>query len=210
MTDLIFNGEGEFLDFSRFTKHTIWVDNGTWPSVEHYFQASKFQDWKIKGRFHQNFFLYPEEAAKLAEDNKDSIRNDWTKIEANCMEKALYAKFTQYHELKVKLMKTVGKRLLFSSLDHHWSFANGAGENMYGDLLMKVRNRIQQISNRIELPLPPWLVFPGVDPHDMFWRMGLGESYMLAWSKVYLGIGKPSSYQNEFPAPKDWSGFYDD
>lgn len=61
-------------------------------------------------------------------------------------------------------------------------------------------------------PKPPWIVFPDVDPMDMFWRMGLGEEHI---EKLYIyfqycGDENFNKYMRHYPEPEDWKGWYDD
>jgi len=63
-------------------------------------------------------------------------------------------------------------------------------------------------SKDIDIVLPPWIVFPSIDQHDVFWRMGIGEDYITNWAKSYLNSDK-EKYKQLFPANKDWKDIYE-
>jgi hypothetical protein len=58
---------------------------------------------------------------------------------------------------------------------------------------------------------PPWIIHPGVDPHDMFWRMGKGEDSLSFFAVYYNGLNEnqKKEYIDKYPAPKDWADFYE-
>jgi hypothetical protein len=58
---------------------------------------------------------------------------------------------------------------------------------------------------------PPWTKFPGVDTHDMFWRMGNGEDYLMTFSKYYDSLTDREKivYKLTNPLPYEWTNFYD-
>ena len=68
---------------------------------------------------------------------------------------------------------------------------------------------MENTSSEQETILPPWMAFKDIDMHDMFWRMGLGEDYMTKWARYYYSLSNPKDYEEQFPAPQEWEGFYD-
>ena len=58
------------------------------------------------------------------------------------MKKALFAKFTQHDDLRLKLMKTGNRQIVERSpYDSFWGDGgDGTGENRLGTLLMDLRN----------------------------------------------------------------------
>ncbi len=73
---------------------------------------------------------------------------------------------------------------------------------------MKVRDTLQTLTNGVDLVLPPWLAFPGIDSLDMFWRMGSGDSYLDTLYEYFKNSDK-EKYIEQFPPPKDgWVDFY--
>ena len=60
--------------------------------------------------------------------------------------------------------------------------------------------------------LPPWLAYPEIERHSIGWRMGYGEDYIGKWSRWYqkLPAKKSADYQELFPEPPTWKGFWND
>lgn len=87
------------------------------------------------------------------------------------------------------------------------------GQNLLGFALMEVRDflkefgHFQPLDNAVEAP---WTKFPSVALYDMFWRMGLGEAYMMHFSTYFDGLTDREKmiYQLTNPAPYDWANYY--
>src|SRR4051812_16175937 len=76
--------------FSNFSPHAIYLDETTWPTTEHYFQAQKFLDphyrWQIL------LAQSPRIAAQMGRDRSLPLRDDWEHIKDAVMRKAVHAK----------------------------------------------------------------------------------------------------------------------
>ena len=59
---------------------------------------------------------------------------------------------------------------------------------------------------------PPWLMYPHIPHGSIGWRMGYGETYRYKFYDWFEKLSKAEQkqYQLMFPAPKTWSGYYDD
>lgn len=194
-------------EFSNFFPAPILIASMVWPTVEHYFQASKFDDYRVQDRILE--MKSPMDAAREGRNKANKPNENWETVKDNVMYKALSAKFLQHPELKQVLLNT-GNDLIIehTSNDYYWADGgDGTGKNMLGILLMRVREHIRQISDIPDLVLPPWLSFPHTEKYDMFWRMGLGEDYLLKWSK-YIDVYGTEAYKHDFPEPDDWQGTY--
>jgi hypothetical protein len=75
---------------------------------------------------------------------------------------------------------------------------------------MKVKNETESVSDDLNIVLPPWIVFPDVDPIDIFWRMGRGEDYLDSFFKFYENLHDKESFRKKFPDENEWKGFYED
>ncbi|MDI1481591.1 hypothetical protein [Polyangium sp. y55x31] len=56
-------------------------------------------------------------------------------------------------------------------------------------------------------PLPPWLRYPEIPRYSIHWRMGAGESYLMAWWQWAEGRGaeEKTAYFREFaPIQIEW------
>lgn len=54
---------------------------------------------------------------------------------------------------------------------------------------------------------PPWVEYPGVEAGSMFWREGLGESFLFdVWYPYYNSLTEPEqdAYLKRWNVPEDW------
>lgn len=60
--------------------------------------------------------------------------------------------------------------------------------------------------------LPLWLAYPEIERYSIGWRMGYGEYYAYKWHEWYESLDEhtQNQYQELFPEPITWSGFYED
>ncbi len=194
--------------FSNFAPFPIFIENQIWQTVEHYFQASKFEDELTRKKIMSADS--PMKAAKEGRKRENILKKDWDLIKENVMSKALFCKFTQHPKLRKQLLLTENNLLVeHTENDSYWGDGgNGTGKNRLGELLMQVRENIKQYSSDTELVLPPWIAFPTIHQEDLFWRMGLGEDYLIEWAGFYLKSDK-LSYKKMFPETMNWLGIYD-
>ncbi|CAH1761453.1 15791_t:CDS:2 [Entrophospora sp. SA101] len=146
-TILFYRAKGKYGAFSNFYSSPITIDEFTWPTVEHYFQAQKFNKEDQKNLQDEiRLASTPHEAAKLGR-NFEGLRSDWNESRDSVMLKALRFKFTQHEDLKELLLSTGESKLIEDSpSDSYWGIAtrNGVkGENKLGLLLMIVRSELR-------------------------------------------------------------------
>lgn len=58
---------------------------------------------------------------------------------------------------------------------------------------------------------PPWIVYPGILPGDIFWRFG-GEAYMQYAFLPYLqslNEKEKAEYLKRWHVPEDWAFYFD-
>lgn len=62
------------------------------------------------------------------------------------------------------------------------------------------------------LMAPPWLMYPNISRYSIGWRMGYGENYMMDFADWYSGlnIDEQRQFQEMFPEPKGWLGWYEE
>ncbi len=195
--------------FSNFAPYPIFIEGELWQTSEHYFQCSKFEDETVRSKIKK--LTSPMEVAIEGRNKKNLIRSDWDFIKESIMYKALKAKFLQHPELKSKLLETGKSKLIeHTSNDSYWGDSgNGQGKNRLGELLMSLRDEINNLNNDIVLVLPPWIAFPNISQYDIFWQMGLGANYLEKWAKYYLNLPNPQVYQEQFIPHSDWSDIYE-
>jgi ribA/ribD-fused uncharacterized protein len=143
--------DGQSLYFARsditqtlgtFSAHPFMLDDKEWPTVEHYFQAMKFKngDYQDKIRLASS----PKKARKLGRTRLEKIRNDWSTAKTVFMTRAVYTKCRSYDDITALLLSTGTQRLVENSqYDYFWGCGRDRrGENMYGQTLMNVRDKL--------------------------------------------------------------------
>ena len=133
--------------FSNFSPHPIKLKGKVWPTTEHYFQAQKFSGTIYEENV--RLLASPMEA-KVAGNNRElPIRADWESVKNDIMREAVYAKFSQYEELKIILLNT-GEAQLVERTNHdsYWGDGiNRKGKNMLGIILVETRTKLKNSLN---------------------------------------------------------------
>ena len=125
-----------------FSRHGFVLDDLQWPSVEHYYQAMKFDDPEYRERIREAD--HPRTARKLGRSRRQRRRKDWRQVKATVMTRAVYIKCRTHPEIAEALMATRGKVLVENSnYDYFWGCGRDRrGANMYGKVLMQVREKL--------------------------------------------------------------------
>ena len=118
------------------------LDDADWPTVEHYYQAMKFDDDAYRERIRTA--ANPAAARRLGHAWLKRKRHDWKRLRAVIMTRALYTRARSHPLCAEALLETGEQRLVESSqYDYYWGIGrDGRGENRYGRLLMEVRDRL--------------------------------------------------------------------
>lgn len=190
--------------FSNFSRHPVVIDDVTWPTSEHYFQARKFLDEADRDavRAAPNGFV----AAQMGRERHRSFRQDWETVRDEVMLEVLRAKFGQHDELREVLLSTQGAHLIeHTKNDRYWADGgDGTGQNMLGILLEQVRGELAAIET--QFMAPPWIMHPDIDVADMYWRMGKGEDECMHATRFRdsLTAAARKHYEMYFPVPPEW------
>ena len=130
---------------SSYSRYGFHLDDTEWPSAEHYYQAMKFEDDAIREQIRQA--PHPKDAAKLARKHKKHIRKDWDKIKVTVMTRGTYMKCRTHEDVAGALLKTGDKTIIENSqFDYYWGCGrDGRGENMYGKILVDIRNKLAEL-----------------------------------------------------------------
>lgn len=141
---LYFYTTGEaFGEFSNFARSGVELDGQWWPTVEHYFQAQKFDD----ERYRQTIRTVsdPKRAATLGRSRDVPIRKDWEEVKVEVMRRAVGKKFTTHPALRDLLLSTVGRDLVENAPgDYFWGCGqDGSGQNWLGRILQEVRAKLE-------------------------------------------------------------------
>jgi len=125
---------------SNFYRTPITVNGRSYPTVEHFYQASKTL---IPEEHEMVRTVATPKEAKFAGYHV-TLRRGWDDIKERVMLVGLRAKFTKYSVLRAKLLAT-GDAILHedSPWDKYWGYAKGKGLDRLGILLMQVREELR-------------------------------------------------------------------
>ena len=130
--------------FSNFSAHGIEMDGVWWPTIEHYFQAQKFEDADYQAKICR--VRLPKEAKSLGQTRKLPLRSDWEAIKDELMLRAVRKKFETHAEIRALLLSTGDEELIENAPnDYYWGCGkNGTGQNKLGLILMQVRGEFSE------------------------------------------------------------------
>lgn len=127
---------------SNYKKARFFIYNRWWDTIEHAYQAQKCVDPKEYDTIHQA----PKANDARLLGQKVQMREHWDEIHKDrVMEECVRAKFLQHKDLRAQLIATGDEELIEDSpVDSYWGCgADGAGKNMLGKILMKIRKELQ-------------------------------------------------------------------
>lgn len=128
---------------SNLSAHGFVLEGIRWPSVEHFYQARKYQGTHLEELIRKA--ETPFAARKAGKNRSLSPRSDWEAVKEAVMREAVGAKFSQNRVLKKSLLATGNAELVHDSKsDAYWgrNAEDGAGENRLGVILMEVRDEL--------------------------------------------------------------------
>lgn len=132
---------GEYRFLSNFEECSIEYQGFTYKSSEAAYQAAKTLDLDKRMLFTN---MTPTKSKRAG--RKLLIREDWEEVKEGVMYDILMDKFTRNEELKAKLLDTKDKYLEETNWwgDKYWGVCNGKGLNRLGEILMTIREHINQ------------------------------------------------------------------
>lgn len=134
-----FRGEHRFL--SNFYPSLVLLDDKTYTSVEHAYQASKTLDEKDRRKIRET--NGPASAKRIGQ--KVALRPNWQTLRFEVMLDLLRQKFAR-RPMGALLLATGTEMLIEINEwnDSFWGVCRGKGANHLGRLLMQVRAELQQ------------------------------------------------------------------
>lgn len=136
MTIYFYAQTDPFAEFSNFASYGVEMQGVYWRTVEHYFQAQKFDDAAhaedIRGA-HK-----PKDAKALGMTHRLPLRPDWEEIKADVMRDAVLRKFETHPAPRPLLLSTGDEDIVENArMDGFWGCGpDGQGLNWLGRLLM--------------------------------------------------------------------------
>jgi N-glycosidase YbiA len=139
--------------FSNFSPHSIFVPTGSanelveqkWATVEHYYQAHKFQGTKFEYLMAEiQAAPTPELAAKIGRNPTHQVHPDWDLNKYAVMYRAIWQKFSNHLEIQQILLETGAAEIIEDSpVDYFWGCGiDRSGQNQLGQILMQVRSKL--------------------------------------------------------------------
>ncbi len=129
---------GEYAFLSNFYETQIYCWGYKYSNAEAAFQA-------MKDPLKAEMFVYlnGKEAKRLG--RAVELRENWELLKEGFMYTVCFAKFTQNESLGRKLLATGDRMLIEGNTwgDTEWGVCNGAGKNLLGKILMRVREKIK-------------------------------------------------------------------
>jgi len=128
---------------SSFSRHSFFLDDADWQTVEHYYQAMKFADPRQRAAIART--ESPEAARELAEKHRRAVREDWKTIRQTIMTRGIYIKCRTHPDVAEALLLTDSQKIVERSMyDYYWGCGrDGRGHNTYGKVLMAVREKLR-------------------------------------------------------------------
>ncbi len=147
MSEAITHFRGEYDFLSNFYASEVEMDGAEYPTIEHAFQAAKTHDYAQR----QAIRNAKTPSSAKAMGRKLKRREDWFDVSLQIMETLVRQKFTDYPNLREKLLATGDAQLIegntwndkfygciWNAKQNEW-----VGENHLGRILMKVRDELR-------------------------------------------------------------------
>jgi N-glycosidase YbiA len=140
--------------FSNFSPHSILLPSSAqktsvgeyWPTVEHYYQAHKFQGTQFEYLMAQiQAAPTPELAAKIGRNCDYQPHPNWDTCKCEIMHRAVWQKFSTHLDIQQILLDTGAVEIVEDSpVDCFWGCGiDRTGANHLGRILMQVRADLQ-------------------------------------------------------------------
>jgi N-glycosidase YbiA len=119
----------------------------SWATVEHYYQAHKFQGTKFEYLMAEiQAAPTPELAAKIGRKPEHQPRPDWDLCKCEIMYRAVWQKFNHHLDIQQILLDTLDAEIIEDSpVDYFWGCGiDQTGQNQLGRILMRVRDDLKR------------------------------------------------------------------
>ena len=139
-----------YSEFDNSAPYAIRLHDLTWPTVTHYLLSEQYPGQNID---RIRYASSVEEAIRVAPGEYGIVRNKWDVVRDDYLITALRAKFSQHLDLEEMLYGTGRADLVYANeSDSYLGIGpKGFGHNMFGRLLMAVRNQMGQPALSVKL-----------------------------------------------------------
>ena len=134
--------ESSFFALHNFSAHSIVYKGAVYPTVEHAYHSSKFDDVDIKKEIQQAG--NPLLAYTLGQKYASARKSNWDEIKVNVLYEIIKEKVKQYDEVKNVLLSTGNDEIIeVNPNDDFWGNGiDGNGQNNTGKILMRIRQEL--------------------------------------------------------------------
>lgn len=144
MTIYFYKQYGELGYLANYSNHGFELDGKYWPTVEHYYQAQKFNDEELKEKIRLS--PTPKMASQIGRDRNNKLRENWEDIKRDIMLVGVLAKFRNHPDILNKLLATGDEDIVENTdIDYYWGCGeNKTGRNEFGKILVKAREILKK------------------------------------------------------------------
>lgn len=135
---------GELGYLASYSQHGFYMNGLYWSTVEHYYQAQKFNDKEIQKRI--RLAKTPKEASKIGRDRNLPLRTDWEEVKEKIMYNAVLLKFKSHPDIALKLINTGDECIVEETVkENFWGCGPYKdGKNIFGKILCLVRKELKK------------------------------------------------------------------
>ena len=189
---------------ANYSNHGFSIDGIYYKTVEHYYQAMKFDNDEIKKKIINA--ATPKEASNIGRDRNNIRIKDFKDYKIDVMHNGILEKFRQNRDIAYKLIETRNKDIVEATIDEYfWGIGKDkTGENNIGKIIVEVRERIKkEILNSIihktkELDEVYVIGHSNPDVDSVF------SSYLLSKVLRFLGVNAKFAFLEGYKvAPND-------
>ena len=143
MTIYFYAQTDAYAEFSNFAPFGVEMDGVWWTTVEHYFQAQKFDNADYAEQIRRA--RKPKDAKALGMTRHLPLRPDWEDIKVDVMRAAVMCKFRTHPAPRALLLSTGTEDIVENApMDAFWGCGpDGQGLNWLGRILMEVRSTLR-------------------------------------------------------------------
>ncbi len=136
--------EGELGYLANYSDYGFMVDGVYYPTAEHFYQASKFDNPEIIQKILS--CKTAREAASVGRDRNNKRIDHFKDIKLDKMYQAVYEKFQQNPDIRKKLIETGDEEIReMTDQESYWGVGPQLdGENHMGEILMRVREELKK------------------------------------------------------------------